>query len=356
MITDVIEGIGAIHTQSWYNQYNQTNAHNLMVAGATPDSIINWLAANDIEATPELRQYGVVTLAGPGASAGYTGWDCYDWKGHLTGPAYAIQGNILLGPQVLEAIENAFLATAGSLADKLMAALEAADIPGADTRCLSCDKPAISAFVKVVRPGDGPTPYLYEYVDNTVCADDPIPMLRQKFDAWKSLRYADPDSSHVVIVPEFLAAGSGQSAAITVTPRNRQDNFPVEGAAVSVSHLGAGNLSPVTDNGDGTFSASLTAASAPGPDTVLAAVNAGGQVVTLNEKRVVRYYRWGDATGDGNINIGDAVFVISYVFRGGAAPNPLEAADANCDQKVNVGDAVFIVNYIFRGGPAPACP
>lgn len=356
MINDVIESVGAIHTQSWYNQYNQANAHNLMLAGLTPDSIINWLAANDVEATPELRQYGVVTLAGPGSSAGYTGWDCYDWKGHLTGPRYAIQGNILLGPQVLDAIESAFLVTVGSLEDKLMAALEAADIPGADTRCLSCNKPAISAFIKVVRPGDGPTPYLYEYVDNTICADNPIPMLRVKFDAWKALQYADPDLSHMTIVPEFLAAGSGQSAAITVTPRNYQDNFPVEGASVSIYHLGAGILSGVTDNGDGTFSASLTAASAPGPDTVWATVDAGGQVVFLNDKRVVRYYRWGDANGDGSISVGDAVFVIGYVFRGGPAPIPLESADANCDQKINVGDAVFIVNYVFRSGPEPACP
>jgi uncharacterized Ntn-hydrolase superfamily protein len=355
MITDVIEGIGAIHTQSWYNQYNQANAHNLMVAGATPDSIINWLAANDIEGSPELRQYGVVTLIGPGASAAYTGTDCYDWKGHLTGPAYAIQGNILLGPQVLDAIETAFLATTGSLEDRLMAALEAADIPGADTRCLSCNKPAISAFIKVVRPGDGPTPYLYEYVDNTICADDPIPMLRVKFDAWKSLRYADPDSSHVVVVPAYLAAGSSDAAGITVTPRNRLDNPPVEGASVSVYHLGAGTLSAVTDNGDGTFSASLTAGLTPGFDTVWASVDAGGQVVILNEKRVVKYYRWGDANGDGNINVGDAVFIVSYIFRGGPAPVPTDAADANCDTKLNVGDAIYIVNYIFREGPTPNC-
>jgi uncharacterized Ntn-hydrolase superfamily protein len=356
MINDIIEGVGAVHTQSWYNTYNQDNAHNLLAAGLTPDSIINWLAANDVEATPELRQYGVVTLAGPGASAGYTGWDCYDWKGHLTGPGYAIQGNILMGPEVLTAIENAFLVTAGSLEDKLMAALEAADIPGADTRCLSCNKPAISAFIKVVRPGDGAMPYLYEYVDNTICEDNPIPMLRQKFDTWKSVQYADPDSSLITVVPEYLAAGSGHTAAITVTPRNWQGNFPTEGASVSVYHLGGGLLSSVTDNGDSTFSATLTAAYAPGPDTIWATINAGGRVILLNDKKVVRYYRWGDATGDGNVNIGDAVFVISYVFRGGPAPVPLEAADANCDDKINVGDAVFIVNYVFRGGPEPICP
>ncbi len=63
----------------------------------------------------------------------------------------------------------------------------------------------------------------------------------------------------------------------------------------------------------------------------------------------------GDANGDDVINIGDAVYIINYVFRGGPAPIPIEAADVNCDGKINVGDAVYLVNYIFRGGPAPHC-
>ncbi len=67
-------------------------------------------------------------------------------------------------------------------------------------------------------------------------------------------------------------------------------------------------------------------------------------------------YKCGDANGDNKIGIGDAVFIISYVFRGGPAPYPFEAGDANCDGKVNVGDAIYLVSYIFRGGPAPCCP
>ena len=52
----------------------------------------------------------------------------------------------------------------------------------------------------------------------------------------------------------------------------------------------------------------------------------------------------------------DAVCVVNYVFRGGTAPNPLEAGDANCDHARNVGDAVYVINCIFKGGPAPCCP
>lgn len=67
-------------------------------------------------------------------------------------------------------------------------------------------------------------------------------------------------------------------------------------------------------------------------------------------------YVAGDANGDKTVNIGDAVYVINYVFRGGPAPEPPAAGDANCDGKINVGDAVYIVNYIFRSGPAPCYP
>lgn len=61
----------------------------------------------------------------------------------------------------------------------------------------------------------------------------------------------------------------------------------------------------------------------------------------------------GDANGDGTINVSDAVYIINYVFVGGAAPNPMIAGDPNCDTAVNVSDAVYLINYIFVGGPAP---
>jgi hypothetical protein len=61
----------------------------------------------------------------------------------------------------------------------------------------------------------------------------------------------------------------------------------------------------------------------------------------------------GDANGDGACNVGDAVFIISYVFKGGPAPVPVLAGDANCDGETNIGDAVYIINYVFKGGDPP---
>ncbi|MFH1700627.1 MAG: hypothetical protein ABIE07_08580 [Candidatus Zixiibacteriota bacterium] len=64
-------------------------------------------------------------------------------------------------------------------------------------------------------------------------------------------------------------------------------------------------------------------------------------------------YICGDANSDTRNNVGDAVFIINHVFKGGPAPDPIEACDSNCDSQCNVGDAVYIINHIFKGGPAP---
>jgi len=199
IIDDIIESIGAVHTQAYWLQGNKNYAHQLLAQGLTPDSIILLLVQNDVEGTPEYRQYGVVTLAGSGASAAYTGSATSDWAGHLTGPGYAVQGNILLGPEVIADMETAFLGTDGPLEAKLMAAMEAAKRPGADNRCIFAGKSAISAFIKVVRPGDGGTPFLQEIVPTTTGSTDPIDVLHAQFDTWRLRQAAHPDSSTVVI-------------------------------------------------------------------------------------------------------------------------------------------------------------
>jgi hypothetical protein len=61
----------------------------------------------------------------------------------------------------------------------------------------------------------------------------------------------------------------------------------------------------------------------------------------------------GDATMDYQLNIGDAVYLVNFVFKGGPAPYPICVGDANHDSDINVGDAVYLINHIFKGGPAP---
>ena len=64
---------------------------------------------------------------------------------------------------------------------------------------------------------------------------------------------------------------------------------------------------------------------------------------------------FGDANGDGAVDIGDVVFLINYLYRDGTAPNPWGAGDVNCDGVVDIGDVVYLINYLFRNGPSPGC-
>ena len=67
-------------------------------------------------------------------------------------------------------------------------------------------------------------------------------------------------------------------------------------------------------------------------------------------------FRFGDANGDGSINISDVVRLIAYIFAGGATPVPLLAGDADCNGAINISDAVYLVGYIFAHGPSPCDP
>jgi uncharacterized Ntn-hydrolase superfamily protein len=187
IISDVHPGVGVIHTQSFWNAANQNYARNLMNQGFSPQQIIDSLAANDAQGNPTIRQYGVVDLAGGGRSAAYTGVNCFNYKNHILGPNYAIQGNILLGQQVLDSMETRFLNTPGSFAERMMAALQGAKMPGADTRCLSAGTSSISAFIRVARPQDTTgTYYLDLNVNNVPFGVEPIDSLQVLYDIWSS--------------------------------------------------------------------------------------------------------------------------------------------------------------------------
>jgi hypothetical protein len=64
-------------------------------------------------------------------------------------------------------------------------------------------------------------------------------------------------------------------------------------------------------------------------------------------------HRSGDANGDSQVNVGDVVFLINYVFTEGPAPYMDCIGDVNCDERINIADAVGLVNYIFRDGSPP---
>ena len=190
IISDIHPGVGAIHTQSYWNAINQDSASSLMDQGYTPQDIIDWLVANDSQNNPTIRQYGIVDLIDGGRSAGYTGENCYDFKGHKLGDNYAIQGNILLGQSILDDMETAFLTQYGTFEEKLMASLMAANVTGADTRCTPYGTPAISAFIRVSESDNSEDSLFMDInVNNAPLTLNPLDSLHLLYWDWKIAHY-----------------------------------------------------------------------------------------------------------------------------------------------------------------------
>lgn len=181
----LIPNVGAINTQAYYLPTNQNNATDRMNLGETPDQIIQWLVDNDVNSQPELRQYGIAAIIdGSAEAAAHTGSSTDDYKNHIVGPNYAIQGNILLGQAVLDSMEARFLNEPGDLACKLMAALQGANMVGADTRCNSNGTSSLFAFVKVAQPTDafGSPSFKVSVRTHDMDGIEPIDTLQTKFD------------------------------------------------------------------------------------------------------------------------------------------------------------------------------
>lgn len=186
ILSDVHPNRGVIHTQSYYVAGNQTYARNLMNLGLSPQQIIDSLVAHDVQGNPTQRQYGITDFVGNNIrTAGYTGVNCINYKNHNLGPSFTVQGNILLGQQILDSMYARFMNTSGTMADKLMAALQGAKVIGADTRCAPY-KSSISAFIRVAKPTDPQNgPYWLDLnVNNTPTNKDPIDSLQVLYNQW----------------------------------------------------------------------------------------------------------------------------------------------------------------------------
>ena len=122
-------GVGAVATQSFCNTLYKRDGLQRMADGASAGETLDALLAADDER--EERQAGIVDAAGLAAT--WTGSGCMDWAGGFTGPGFAIQGNILTGPDVLDAMRDAFVDSQGqALAERLLAASTGSYTPGDD--------------------------------------------------------------------------------------------------------------------------------------------------------------------------------------------------------------------------------
>lgn len=338
ILSDVLEGIGAIHTQASYLEANQLTARQRMLAGDSPQQIIDYMVAHDAQNNPTIRQYGVVDLRRRGESAAYTGINCIDYKNHATGPGYAVQGNILSGQVIIDTMRNTFLRTPGALADRLMATLEAAKIIGADTRCASRGTSSRSSFIKVVRIGDGAVPYLQKIVPDSPVGNDPITILHAMFNQWKdSLRTrVDPFLSQLAVTPDSLPADGTSAASILIIPKNNSDTLLPPGRTILLRNTGSGILGAVTDNGNGTYSATITAPTTAGTDTISARVVSGTDTVTIFWKRVVRYV--GPASVAGRSTVASSLILLQNY------PNP---SNPTTTIRYGISQASYVLLTLF---------
>lgn len=140
-------GTGAIATQAHANLGYRPQGLDRLRNAETASDVVRHLTGNDPRAGQ--RQLGVVGAQGDGAT--FTGENCHQWAGGRRGPGYAVQGNILTGPEVVDAMEQTWLSSMPGtpLAHRLLAALVAGDEAGGDRRGRQ------SAALLVVTPGGG---------------------------------------------------------------------------------------------------------------------------------------------------------------------------------------------------------
>src|SRR6478672_2302918 len=176
----VRKGVGAVATQANTRTEYGNELLDALAKGETPEAALKRLLAADSGAAG--RQIGVIDIKG--RSAQHTGTGPQDWKGHRSGPNYVTQGNVLVGPQVLEAVARTFEASEGQprhLADRLIDAIAAGHALGGDQRHGLRQSAAV--VVADPRPGrsrrtDGITANI------SVCENaDPVAEMRRIYDA-----------------------------------------------------------------------------------------------------------------------------------------------------------------------------
>lgn len=130
-IVPAADRTGAVATQAYTNAAFRQEGLDLLRVGYAPREAVMSLLSSDLE--PQKRQVGIVDASGRSYSV--TGTACSSYAASAHGPGYAIQGNLLTGPEVVEAMLSAWTATEGTdLESRLLAVLAAGDRAGGDAR------------------------------------------------------------------------------------------------------------------------------------------------------------------------------------------------------------------------------
>jgi len=297
------------------------------------------------------RQYGIADTNGDKLS--FTGSSNGQWAGGVTGTdgtmSYAIQGNVLAGACVVDAIKAAILGTAGDIPAKLMAGMQAAKDNGGDGRCscssaapASCGCPPAGYVPDVDKSGHigGMVVARVGDIDDPVCnaagcvgglyfmrlnvpfqsaaAPDPVVQLKALFADWRTGLVGRPDAirSEVVFDPQLVAPNGVSTTAMQIALLDWQ-GLPVTvpiGSVVVEHASGSAGLSTfgaAVDNGGGTFTVGLTAGTGPGVDLLVVTVDDATRTVVLAPEPRFEYFALGDLDGDGTVGITDFLALLA---------------------------------------------
>jgi uncharacterized Ntn-hydrolase superfamily protein len=206
-------GVGAVATQARANPTFGPDGLQLLQGGATAQESLDKLVAAD--EGRDHRQVGIVDTRGNAAT--YTGSGCFSWAGGRTGRGYAAQGNILVSQATVDALAETFEGTAGSLADRLIAALAAGQAAGGDSRGMQ------AAAILVVRGGGGYCGLNDRYIDLRV-DDHPAPIEELRRIMRLHTLYLEPTAEGTALpmtadltreIQSMLAAAGDYRSAVT---------------------------------------------------------------------------------------------------------------------------------------------
>lgn len=208
-------GVGAIATQALANVAYGPDGLAAMAKGLAASAVLERLTGADVGASD--RQAGIVDARGGAAT--FTGDGCLPWAGSRTGPGWAIQGNILTGASVVDAMATGFAGSTGWLPGRLVAALRAGDEAGGDRRGRQ------SAALLVVRAkggyGEGDDRWIDLRVDDHL---DPVPELARLLAIWRTLTER-PDPGDLRAIDPELAAELRQRLERAGWPAGPDDAF-----------------------------------------------------------------------------------------------------------------------------------
>ncbi|MEM7311485.1 MAG: DUF1028 domain-containing protein [Planctomycetota bacterium] len=291
-------GVGAGMTQGFVNPAAADKMYmwDALLEGKKPVDILDEL--KEVASGVGIKQWGMVDF--DHAPSTWSGGGLGQGVGGVTGISgdlrYAVQGNVLAGPEVVLAAATALLSHPGDVSQKVMAAMEAARALGGDGRCscttgapTSCGVPppgfvksAHAGFVAVARIGDpdGVCGWLagcatgdyYLRLESTGPASAPDPVLEMQiaYDVWRAGLAGRPDHLLSTVSQPAALVADGQTATEVLVRLVDVDGLPLTagGATLTVEPeepaTAAATAGAVVDNGDGTYTVPFVAGTSPG--------------------------------------------------------------------------------------------